>query len=70
MRRAIKYLVLVAATLGLLISRPLSATAGAITICYYMGSVRDSMGNRGDLWYCEVWNGGEFLGGWSEVVIE
>jgi hypothetical protein len=71
MKRAIKYLMLMAVTLGLFTPRPASAAvAGTITICYNMGSVRDSMGNRGELWYCEMWNGGQFLGGWSEVVIE
>jgi hypothetical protein len=71
MKRAIKCLMLIAVTLGLLIPRPASAAAAnTITICYYMGPVRDSMGNTGDLWYCEMWGRSGFLGGWSQVVIE
>jgi hypothetical protein len=71
MTRAIKYLMLMVVTLGLLMPRPARAMAmSSITICYYMGTVRDSMGNTGELWYCEVWSGNQFIGGWSQVVIE
>jgi hypothetical protein len=70
MKRAIKCLVLMTVTMGLLTPRPASATASTITICYYLGTARDSMGNTGDLWYCEMWNGSQFLIGWTRVVIE
>ena len=51
---------LVAVALGctLIVSRPAAAATvqDAITICYYMGDVKNNYGGKGALWYCEVWD--------------
>ncbi|HEX6368256.1 MAG TPA: hypothetical protein VF006_04955 [Longimicrobium sp.] len=69
MKRCIRAVVSFALAFGLLLVHPARAAAeSVITICYYMGDVRDTYGGSGALWYCEVWNGNEFWGGWTEVV--
>lgn len=68
MRRCFKGMVWLMVAFGVLLGRPLSATAeGVITICYYMGDVRNNYGGTGALYYCEVWTAKEFIGGYSFV---
>lgn len=39
----------------------------ATTYCWYMGEVRNSMGGKGDAWYCEVWAGNEHIMSYTVV---
>ncbi|HEY0017634.1 MAG TPA: hypothetical protein VGC13_15085 [Longimicrobium sp.] len=61
-----KLSILIAATLGLVLTQPAKASAADI-YCYYMGDVRDSYGRTGALWYCEAWDRGQYIWGWSRV---
>jgi hypothetical protein len=47
---------------------PLSARplrADPITVCTYMGSGRDAYGQKYNTYWCEMWDGGEFMGAWT-----
>jgi hypothetical protein len=61
-----KLLIIAASAFGLLLAKPVEASAGDI-ICWYMGDVRDSYGRRGAMWYCEMWHRGEFLLSYTTV---
>jgi hypothetical protein len=51
---------LVALALGctLIASSPVAAATvqNVMTICWYMGDVKNNYGGTGALWYCEMWD--------------